>query len=261
MAHTNVKLPRGGYGLHKSVQFDPELKGEHHELLLASSPAMFERNMVAVVDSLLDGAKAHQLGLPDALYLFFIARTNTLGPEFKGKYKCDHKPGNGTTCGEENVAVFDLSKVDIKFADPNAKVEKFPFVAKLADGSELPTTIHVSAPTVGTDLELLDDFQDRGHTREDIMADNTLAYEFAKLRLHRAVRFGEDTLNELTYEDKEALLKRSINFTLTNTLLKTLAMYDKFGLDLSPKEFKCKKCGGVTRLRMPMSGSFLLSDF
>jgi hypothetical protein len=263
MAYTVVKLPSSDLGVKKEVDFDPELTGADHELLLSSTPTMFERNMVSVVSGKVRNGETRWLSTPDALYLFFLARSHTLGAIYTAPWTCSAPIRKGkveSPCGQVNTFELDIGKLDIRFAE-GYKLPRYPVEIALdpADPeTKISTEVWARLLSCVDDLEAIEVYYEQGYDRKSLAEDSAMAYQYAKERLAIALSFGDDRLRDLTTDQKVELL-RGFKYSLVDSLLADQRKLDTLGVDLSPRECECKKCKAKVKVAIPFTGSFLLS--
>jgi hypothetical protein len=264
MAYTVVKLPSGALGVKKEVDFDPELNGADHELLLSSTPTMFERNLVSVITGRVKAGESRWLSTPDILYLFFLARSHTLGKVYKAPWKCNAPVKAGRTekaCGHSNTFELDIGALGIHWSDgykyPKHQISIAPD-PKVPE-EKIETEAWMSLLSCVDDLEAMEPYYELGYDRKTLTEDPAAAYKYSKERLVKSLTFADDRLRALTDEEKMEALK-ALPFPVVTALFTDLRKLDTLGVDLSPQDCTCSKCKAKVKVAIPFTGSFLLPD-
>jgi hypothetical protein len=261
---TKIQLPSGHLGLYSSVDIDTELSGLHHKTLLTTNANMWERAVASVIGDLLQSDySVYKISLPDLIYLFFVVRCQTLGNIIQSDWACQRIVQNGNIsgmCNHQNPISLDFSTfkiVEVK------KGFKYP-IRKLKSGNE-EIECYTKLLTVEEEFECIDLFLqgDEGlelnpHARDEIREGGT--YEYLRIRLNKSLYFSDPKYTALGFKEKENLLDGNGNYSTITDLLTDLGYLSSLGTDLSPRTFKCGKCGGVARVALPFRGDFLLSS-
>jgi hypothetical protein len=264
MAYTTVKLPGGQLEVKAEVEFDPELTGADHELLLSSSPTMFERNLISVITGRIKNGESRWLSTPDVLYLFFLARSHTLGAVYQAPWKCNAPVKAGKTeqaCGHTNTFELNIGELDIRWSEgftyPHRAVSVAPDPKNPTETIETEAWIRI--PSCIDDLEAMEPYYELGFDRKSLTEDPAMSYKYSKERLVKSLVFADERLRDLTVDEKLEAAK-AFSFSTVNALFADLRKLDTLGVDLSPRECTCAKCKVKVKVAIPFTGSFLLSD-
>jgi hypothetical protein len=254
---TEVKLPSGHLGKFPVVSLDTDMTGEHHEMLLSSSPKLFERTLASVIGSLMQVGSVYDIGIIDLMYLFFIVRSASISPVYKTKWKCSRQVGAGREkgdCGHENPFLLNLAKIKTSFVPKGYEYKKYP--VKI-DG--IDSKIWVKMLKVSDEFDVLDFMAEQNITKDVIASSPGDAYKYARQRLLTSLAFEDARLDSYDLARRDQVLK-ALPFNTVNNLFADGKALNSFGPDLSPVTVTCEKCKGESRLSIPFSSQLLLPD-
>ncbi len=259
---TLVKLPSGSKGYYPNgVNIDLEMTGDHHDKLLSGNSELYDRVIVSVLDSMME-EDAYKITMADMLYLFFMARAQSISPDYRTSWTCSADVVRGdvkVSCNTPNSYHLNINELKINYMQDTFEFPVYPFSIFGLDGNLIAETeVSIKLLSMDDEIQIIDSFLGKGISRKDLASKN--AYDYARTRILHSLDFKDSKYNSLSLDERSISLKKNNLKTMNALLVGIKNLSDSIGIDLTPRDVQCKECKSQFKLALPIAPEFFLPN-
>lgn len=238
-----VRLPSGKLGYLGDVDIDLEMRGKHFDALTTVAGKHFEEVVLSILKDLME-QDPYLLTQIDLMYLFTLVKIASFGGQLEVTTVCPRQIqlGGGAyrQCGAQTRFTISMGDDDVLY------YEGEPPVVRLDMGEGREEEFLVRMPSMFVELKLLNAFEEKGISREDLLKDADSALLYSKQRLAAHVFTERHSLEQVI----QALDNGSFRFKAD--FAKQVTALADYGLKHKVYDVKCKECGGKYSYRLPL---------
>ena len=240
-----IALPSGALGYLNKINIDLEMTGKHFDALNLISDDHYEDTVLSILKDLME-EDPYLLTQIDLMYVFTLVKCSSLGDKIEVTAQCPNTvviSDSGSTARRACLAKhrFSIRQVEDDVIMFTGKVPAFEL-----EVAGIPYTFELRYPSMFTEIELLNYFEEQGKSRKDILNDKETQLLYAKRRMAAAIKTNDFSIDQLV----EALTKAS--FRKNAELAEKVKDLQKYGIKHKVYSIRCKECGGSFDYHLPL---------